>query len=131
MALAKALIALGIAPDVATRIGYEEVAATTTAATQTSTGGTLRRPGNKIVTANIASAGHAITLPSDSEIGDEILISNITANAGVLFPHSGGNVNGESTNASMTIAAQGATNCVLRAVKLSSTRWGVWSAVVS
>jgi hypothetical protein len=131
MATASALAGVGVPPEVAKRVGYQQVPVTTTAATQGSAGGLLIGPGNKIVTATVASAGHAITLPTAAAIGDEIIVNNVTANAAVLFPHSGGNVNGETTDASMAIAAQGSTNCVVRAVKLSATRWGVFSAVVS
>lgn len=131
MATSGALMAIGVQAEVAIRTGYQPVSITTTSASQSSAGGLLVGPGNKIVTATIASASQAITLPSAAEIGDEIIINNVTANAAVLFPHSGGNVNGETTDASMVIAAQGTSACVLRAVKLSATRWGVWGAVVS
>lgn len=131
MTTANELINLGMPAELATRLGWTKVALTTNGSAQAATGGLIKGIGRKIIDLTVSSASDSATLPSEAEIGDEIIINNITANAAVLFPHVGGNVNGESTNASMAIAAQGSTNCVLRAVRLSSTRWGVWSAVVS
>jgi hypothetical protein len=124
MATATQLISLGTPAELALRLGWTEVAVTTTAATQGT--GLLRKPGKKIVTATIASAGHAITLPSDAEIGDEIIISNVTANAGVVFPPSGGNINGETADENVALAAQGSAGSIQRFVKLNATRWGAW-----
>lgn len=131
MATAIDLQGIGVAAEQAIRCGYLLRSVTTTAATQSSAGGLLAGVGNQIITANIATAGHAVTLPVRGAIGDEVIINNITANAGVLFPPPGGNVNGEATDASMIIAAQGSTNCILRAIKVSALRWAVFSAVVT
>lgn len=124
MTTANELINLGMPAELATRLGWTPVAVTTTAATQGT--GLLVGPGRKIVTATIASAGHAITLPSAAEIGDEIIISNVTANAGVVFPPSGGNINGETADENVALAAQGSAGSIQRFVKTSSTRWGAW-----
>jgi hypothetical protein len=134
MTTTEAAMALGLPDELAKRLAYEPVAVTTTSSAQSSAGGLLRGIGNKIVAVTFASASQAVTLPAEAEVGDEIIINNVSANAGVLFPSTGGSVNGESANASMAVAAQGSTNCVLRAVKLSAGiagRWGVWSAVVN
>ena len=131
MATADALIGLGMPAESAIRLGYQQVSVTTTAATQGSAGGILNGPGNKIVSATFASAGHAITLPAAAEIGDEIIISNVTANAGLIFPPSGGNIDGEGTNEDVAMAAQGSAGSIQLFVKLSATRWGSWKNIAA
>lgn len=131
MATAEALIGLGMPAELALRLGYQTLTATTTANTQGSSGGNLVGAGNKIVSANFASASQAITLPAAAEIGDEIIISNITANAGVIFPPSGGNIDGETADENVAMAAQGSAGSIQRFVKLSSTRWGSWKNIAA
>lgn len=123
MATAKTLMALGMPADVAIRIGYQETTVATSTATQGTGGGLLRGPGNRIVTATFTTAADSITLPTASEIGDEILISNVSANAGVVFPPTGGNINGETANENVAMAAQGGAGSIQRFLKVSSTRW--------
>lgn len=121
MASVSSLMGIGMAAELAKRVGWTPVTIATTAATQGT--GALRGPGNKLVSATFTTAADAVTLPSDAEIGDEIIIANVSANAGVIFPPSGGNINGESANASTAIAAQGTTGNAWRFVKLNTTRW--------
>lgn len=121
MASVASLMGIGMAAELAKRVGWTPVAVTTTAATQGT--GALRGPGNKLVSATFTTAADAVTLPSDAEVGDEIIIANVSANAGVIFPPTGGNINGESANASTAIAAQGTTGNAWRFVKLNATRW--------
>ena len=131
MATVDQLVGLGTPAELAKRLGWTTVTLATTGSAQGATGGLIKGIGNKICNVTMTTGADSVTLPSEAEIGDEIVVNNVSANAGVLFPHSGGNVNGESSNASMAIAAQGSTNCVVRAKRLTATRWGVWSAVVS
>lgn len=121
MATVASLMGIGMAAELAKRVGWTPVAIATTAATQGT--GALRGPGNKLVSATFTTAADAVTLPSDAEVGDEIIIANVSANAGVIFPPTGGNINGESANASTAIAAQGTTGNAWRFVKLNATRW--------
>jgi hypothetical protein len=129
MATANNLIGVGVPPEVAKRTGFVQVAIATTAATQGT--GALRGPGNKLVSATFTTAADAVTLPSDAEIGDEIVISNITANAGVIFPPSGGNINGETTDEPVAMAAQGSAGSVQRFMKLNATRWVAFSNIAA
>lgn len=126
MASTNSLIGLGTPAEVAKRVGFQQVSITTTGAVQSAGGGNLIGPGNKIVSATFASASDAITLPVAAEIGDEIIISNITANAGVVYPPAGGNINGETANENVAMAAQGSAGSIQWFVKLSATRWGSW-----
>lgn len=130
MATAQDLQGIGLPAEQAIRLGWQPVSVTTSGTGQASAGGLIRGIGKKIVSATL-TATHAVTLPSAAEIGDEIIVNNITANAGVLFPHVGGNLNGETTDASMVIAAQGASSSALRCVRVSATRWAVFANLVS
>lgn len=121
MAEVESLMALGMAAELAKRVGWTPVAIATTAATQGT--GALRGPGNKLVSATFTTAADAVTLPADAEVGDEIIVSNVSANAGVIFPPTGGNINGNTINTSIAITAQGAASASWRFVKLNTTRW--------
>ncbi len=126
MATANTLIALGIPPEAAKRLGYQLISVTLTANTQNSAGGLLRGPGNKIVRVTPGTNGFAVTLPSDAEIGDEIILDNITANTAVCFPETGGTINGNSTNATIALAADGTATSKWRLVKVAALRWAAW-----
>lgn len=123
MATAEALIGLGMPAELALRIGEQQVSVTTTGAVQGAGGGNLNGPGNKIVLATFASASDAITLPDEAEVGDEITIVNISANAGVIYPHVGGAFNGNSANGTIAMAAAGSATCELWCKKVSANRW--------
>jgi hypothetical protein len=96
---------------------------TTAGTTQNSTGGVLRGAGNKVVRATFHAATGAITLPADAGIADEVLVANVTANAGRVFPQTGGNINGLTTDLQVTVAAQGSAASSWRFVKINATRW--------
>lgn len=128
MATANGLNDLGVPPEVAKRTGYQEVSVTTAGTTQGSTGGVLSGPGNKLVLATIHSSNGAVTLPANAEKGDEIIVANVTGTAGLVFPQSGGNINGNTTDSgTATLAAQGSAGSNWRFVKLNATRWAGWS----
>lgn len=132
MATANNLINLGNPPETARRTGWNPVAVTTSGTTQGSGTGVLRGKGNQLVTATIHTGTGAITLPSDAEIGDEILIVNATATAGAIFPQSGGNINGETTDSgTVTLAAAGSAGSSAWLVKVSTTKWASFSAAVA
>jgi hypothetical protein len=128
MATAEGLMNVGFPAEQAKRTGVSIVSITTTAVGQGSAGGQLVGPGNLTVLANVAGAGHAVTLPTNADLGDEVEIMNTSAaNAGVVFPATGGTINGGSANASMTLAAQAALPApVVSPVhlrKISATGW--------
>jgi hypothetical protein len=132
MATADALIGLGTPAEVAKRQGWQPVALTTSGTTQGSGTGVLRGLGNQLVTATVHAGTGAITLPADAEVGDEILIVNASANAGAIFPPSGGNINGETTDSgTVTLAASGSAGSSAWLVKVSSLRWASFSAAVA
>jgi hypothetical protein len=128
MASATALMGLGMPAELAIRAGFQEVPVTTTGTTQGSAGGLLVGPGNKLVTVTVHSANGAVTLPSAAAPGDEVIVVNDTGTAGLVFPHSGGNINGNSTDSgTATLAAEGSAGSNWRFVRVSATRWAGWS----
>jgi len=79
------------------------VATATASTTQTQVGGTVLNADINLVTT--ANASDACTLPANLPKGTIVTIVNLSANAGLLFPASGGAGNGGSANASVAIAA--------------------------
>ncbi len=132
MASTNSLMGLGTPAEVAKRTGWLPVAVTTSGTTQGSGTGVLRGKGNQLVTATVHASTGAITLPADAEIGDEILIVNASANPGAIFPQSGGNINGETTDSgTVTLAAAGSAGSSAWLVKVSTTKWASFSAAVA
>jgi hypothetical protein len=128
MATANALVDLGNPAETAKRVGYVPVDVTTTA-TSTAGSGQLRGPGNKIVRGTIHAANGSITLPTDAEVGDEVIVANVSANAGLIYPGSGQNINGNTaTSGTATLAAQGSAGAHWWFVKINATRWAGWAA---
>lgn len=126
MATTNTLIALGMPPELAKRVGYQLLSVTLTANTQGSAGGLLRGPGNKIVQVTPGTNGFGLTLPADAEIGDEIIAVNGTANTAVIFPEVGGAINGNATNATVAMAASGTATSRWRFVKTAALTWAGW-----
>lgn len=132
MATADALIGLGMPAELAIRLGFQPVSITTAGTTQNSSGGVLNGAGNKIVSATVHTGTGAITLPDEAEIGDQILIQNISANAGAIFPPTGGNINGETTDSgTVTLAASGSAGSSALLIKATALRWASFSAAVA
>lgn len=122
MATADALIGLGTPAELAIRMGWQPVALTTTGAVQAA-GAVVKGIGNKLVTLTVASASDAVTLSAEAEISDECIVVNPTANAAVIYPPVGHTINGNSANASMTLAAAGSAGSNWRFMKVGATSW--------
>lgn len=84
----------------------------TASTTQTQAAGTVIR--GDIVFATIANASDALTIGTGFVAGQRILVRNLGANAGLIFPPVGGAINGGSTDASAAIAASKATELVCK-----------------
>lgn len=123
MATTNALIGLGIPAEVAKRMGWQPTALVTTGSAQASAGGLMKGAGNQLATVTVTTAADAVTLPAAAEVGDEIVVTNPGANAGVIFPPVGGAINGNATNASVAIAAAGTAGCNWRFMKVSTLNW--------
>lgn len=123
MATTNALIALGTPAEVAKRTGWLPVALTTDGAVQASGSAQMRGAGNQLVTLTVTSASDAMTLSDGAEVGDECIVTNPTANAGVIYPPSGQSINGNAADAQVTLAAAGSAGCNWRFMKVSATTW--------
>jgi hypothetical protein len=126
MAQAKDLTAMGVPAEVAKRTGFQVVSKTTSGAVQ-GAGAVLSGPGNILALVTIASASDALTLPSNADIGDIIIAANLTANAAVVYPASGGTINNGTANQKATWAA----NVTLIFVKATATNWKCTGAAVT
>jgi hypothetical protein len=78
--------------------------------------------------ASLTTAGGAtaFVLPTTWEIGDDVTVFNTSATAALIYPQSGGAINGGSTNASVSIAQ----NTAMTLTKLSSTSWRTTASFV-
>lgn len=119
MATPEALMGLGMNPELSRRAGYQIQTITTSGTTQGSGTGVMTGNGNRWVLAVFHAANGAITLSSTADIGDLVMIVNTTANASDIFPHTGGNINQLSANASAAIAA----NAAMLLMRTSSLNW--------
>jgi len=112
---AQTLIGLGISPEVANRMGN-------TVATYAGSG--TAQNGPTTVTTNVAlltTAGSqtAVTLSTKFAIGDTVFVANTSSTTGLVFPQTGGAIDGGSANASVSVA-QNKSRLLL---KVSSTDW--------
>lgn len=119
MATPEALVGLGVAPEVAKKDGYQLVTVTTDNSTQNSAGGLLRGNGNKWVRATVGGANGAVTLPADADVGDIIVVVNVTGTAGRVFPPTGGAINQLATNTQTVLAA----NAQILFMRITGTVW--------
>lgn len=119
MATPEALMGLGMAPELARKEGFQIQTVTTSGTTQGSGTGVMTGNGNRWVLGSFHAANGALTLSSSADIGDIIVVVNITANAADIFPPTGGNINQLSANASAAIAA----NASVILMRTSSLNW--------
>jgi len=79
----------------------------TASTTQSQVGGTVVQGDINLCTTGNAS--DAYTLPANLPAGTIVYLVNLSANAGLLFPASGGAGNGGTVNASVAVAASKTT----------------------
>lgn len=109
------LTALGLHPALADRLGLE---IETLAGVGTSQSGAAAI--NKPITLGTTASGQtAFVLPSSAELLEEFEFTNTSSTAALLFPPSGGAINGGSTNASISVAQ----NQCVRLRRVSTTSW--------
>lgn len=61
----------------------------------------------------------AFVFPTTWEVGDTVMVFNTSSTAALIYPQSGGNINGGSTDASVSVAQ----NTGVEFLKASSTAW--------
>lgn len=96
-------ISCGMPDSLASAFAGTTADAVTAGTTQTQAGATAVTGDVTTVTVGVANDG--VILPKTLKRGDMIAIRNASANAGKLYPASGGTLNGGSANASIALAA--------------------------
>lgn len=78
--------------------------------------------------ANLTTTGGAtaFTLPTTWEIGDDVTVFNTSATTALLYPQSGGAINGGSTDASVSLAQ----NTAMTLNKRSATSWRATASTI-
>lgn len=110
MSLAKDLMQVGIPDQAALRLGFQ--VASVTAAGTTNADATTLLKSQTLVLATVA-LNTGVKLPADAELGVEYVIGSISANAGVVYPPAGGQINGDTvTTAGVPLTARGTTRCI-------------------
>lgn len=104
MSLQKDLVGVGVIPEQALRLGYPGVTAITTAGTATGTA-TVLTESQRVAALTTAASQTGVRLPAAAELMNPYLLVNLTATTAVLYPHTGGAINGATADAGVNIAA--------------------------
>lgn len=109
------LVGVGLPPEQAARLGLD-IATLAGVGTSQSGAAAIAKP---VTLGTTASSQTAFVLPSTAELLEEFEFHNTSATAALLFPPSGGAINGGSTNASISVAQ----NQCVRLRRVSTTAW--------
>lgn len=109
------LVGVGIQPEQAQRLGLD-IATLAGVGTAQSGAAAIAKP---ITLGTTASGQTAFVLPSTAELLEEFEFTNTSSTTALLFPPSGGAINGGSTNASISVAQ----NQAVRLRRVSTTSW--------
>lgn len=119
MSLAKDLMQLGIADQAALRLGFQ-TGTLTSAGTTNADAAVMNKAATLLQVTGAATSG--VKLPSDAEPGCPYIIANISANALVVYPPAGGNLNGDvTTTGGAPVAARATVMCT----RVNNTDWAV------
>lgn len=110
MALAKDLMQVGIADHAAERIGFT-VGSLTSAGTTSADAAQASATATLVQVTGAASSG--IKLSANAEVGVTYVYGNVSANAILIYPPTGGQINGDTaTTGTVPLAARGTTMCI-------------------
>jgi hypothetical protein len=114
---ANSLIQVGTPDQLANRLGntLRTIAGVGTA----QSGAASITPNSNCVSGTTAGGATAFVLSTGWQVGDSLVFFNTSATAALLYPQSGGAINGGSTNASISVAQ----NTGVELLKTSSTAW--------
>lgn len=127
-ALALALAALGIPPEVAKRIGLNGgsnngrgIGAITAAGTTQATATVVKKDANFL---DVTAAGGAtgVVLPTDAEIGAEYWLCNASGTAATIYAPGSQTINGTAGSTGVSLA----NNAMRVFLKINATRWQSW-----
>lgn len=117
MSLAKDLMQVGIPDQAAIRIGYQ-TGTLTSAGTTEADAAACSATATLVQVTGAASSG--IKVSSSAELGRPYVYANISANAILIYPPTGGNFNGDTTSTgTVPLAARGTTVCI----RINTTDW--------
>jgi len=120
MALAIDLIGLGIAPEVANRLGYAQVAVNAAGTTQ-GTATPLKAPSNIIATVTPAASQQGVRLDENAEIGSVVAIVPAADTPLItVYPPTGGTIDALAANAGLAFAT---ANKNALFMKVTATNW--------
>jgi hypothetical protein len=117
MSLAKDLMQVGIPAEAAVRVGFEP--ATLVAAGTTNADATILKKSQTLVTGTGAT-GAGFKMPSDAELGVPYVIANIAGNVPLVYPPTGGQINGDTVTTGTVSLAARATVILIR---LDTVNW--------
>lgn len=120
MSLAKDLMQLGIPDQAALRLGFQT--GTLTGAGTTNADAAVMNKATTLLQVN-GAANSGVKLPADAELGVDYVIASITTNTPILvYPPTGGNLNGDTTTTgTASLLARASMICV----RVNSTDWAV------
>lgn len=104
MPLATDLVAIGMVPEQSMRLGFTEA---TVAGAGTAQGGSAKIRTNLTV-ATTEAGQTAFSLPRDAELMVPYIVLNTSPTAALVFPPSGGSINGAAVNSSISVGLDAA-----------------------
>lgn len=123
MALATNMMGVGYSAEQAMLMGYQ-VGPTTAGVGTASVGAAVIKKDSTVIPVTTAGGATAVRLPSDALLMRPYIIWNQSSTAALVFPSTGGAINGGSTDASFSVAQNKPTLFF----RLSTN---VWIAVLS
>lgn len=117
MALAKDLMQVGIPDQAALRLGFQ-IASVAATGSSSSDAAVLLKSQTLVTTTGSASTG--LKLAADMELGVPIIIANLDGNAKLIYPPTGGQINGDTASTgTVPLTARG--TCIV--TRIDTTNW--------
>lgn len=118
MALAKDLMQVGVAAEAAVRVGFQVGVPIVAAGTTNADAAVLPQAATLVQVSGAAAAG--VKLPANAELGVPYVLANTTTNAILVYPPTGGNLNGDvTTTGTVSFASRG----TIMAIRINNTDW--------
>ena len=126
MSLAKDLMQLGIPDQAALRLGYQ--VGTITGGGTTSADANVMAASATLVTVTGGNTNSGIKLPAGAELGVPYVIPHLGANTILIYPPTGGQINGDTaTTGTASLLTRSAAVCI----RIDSVNWAVISGASS
>lgn len=120
MALVKDLMGVGIQAEAANLLGFTSGAVAAAGSSSDSAATAIGKANTFPIVTVASGSANGVKLPADAELMQPYVIVNISSTAGVIFPPTGGSINGDTTTSgSVPLTARGTTICW----RYSATGW--------